>query len=320
MTRIVFVWAIVLAIFWLQSVLGTAEEACPEVKVIGIGDTDKLTILRGCNGFPGTPGPKGDTGSAGERGKDGLPGQVGVQGPKGDAGEKGIQGERGEKGEAAKANDSLYAARNCKELQEQGAVLSDWYTIYPDGETPLKVLCDMHTDGGGWIVFQRRWDGGVDFFRDWKSYKMGFGSRLGDFWLGNDIVHMLTSSGKWELLIDLMDFENTRHYATYSSFKILGESEQYKLVLGAFKDGNAGDSLTDHNNMKFSTKDKDSSSSNCAETFKGAWWYNACHFSNLNGRYLLGQHATFADGINWNSSKGYYYSYKHSEMKIRPVN
>ncbi|KAK9392243.1 ficolin-2-like [Crotalus adamanteus] len=40
---------------------------------------------------------------------------------------------------------------------------------------PLRVLCDTHTDGGRWIVFQRRSDDSVDFFQDWAAYKRGFG-------------------------------------------------------------------------------------------------------------------------------------------------
>lgn len=41
--------------------------------------------------------------------------------------------------------------------------------------------------------------------------------------------------------------------------------------------------------------------------------------SNLNGRYLGGNHTSQADGINWKSGQGYQYSYKVSEMKVRPT-
>lgn len=43
-------------------------------------------------------------------------------------------------------------AKNCKELLAKGVILSGWYTIYPQDCVPLTVLCDMNTDGGGWIV------------------------------------------------------------------------------------------------------------------------------------------------------------------------
>jgi len=74
--------------------------------------------------------------------------------------------------------------------------------------------------------------------------------------------------------------------------------------------------------MKFTTRDQDNDKSgagNCATTYKGAWWYNACHSSNLNGRYLGGTHTSHADGVNWKQWKGYYYSLKTTEMKIRPT-
>ncbi|XP_053552117.1 ficolin-1 [Bombina bombina] len=313
-------WSSALTGLWLLTTLANAAETCPDIKVVGIGESDKLTILRGCPGNPGPPGHKGEAGSPGETGIKGVAGIPGKTGPPGEPGTSGIKGQKGEKGDIGKA-EPLYAARNCKELLDQGEVLSDWYIIYPDGERPLKVLCDMHTDGGGWIVFQRRWDGSVDFFRDWKSYKTGFGSRLNEFWLGNDNIHKITSSGTWELRIDLQDFENTKHFAKYTSFKVMGEAEKYKLLIGAFKEGNAGDSLSGHSSQRFTTKDQDNDeyASNCAELFKGGWWYQGCHSSNLNGLYHLGQHSSHADGINWYAGRGHSYSYKVSEMKIRPM-
>ncbi|XP_070811606.1 ficolin-2-like [Pituophis catenifer annectens] len=257
-----------------------AQESCPEAKELDPEVNDTIAIVRGSPGLRGPQGPRGP------------PGILEIKG-----------------------------AANCKELLKRGVVLSGWYTIYPQDCQPLEVLCDMDTDGGGWIVFQRRSDGSVDFFRDWAAYKRGFGSQLTEFWLGNDNLHCLSSLGKNELRVDLIDFNNQHSFAKYASFQVAAESKWYQLTLGAFTGGSAGDSLSYHNNMPFSTRDKRQhpGASNCAETFKGAWWYNACHYSNLNGKYWLGEHKTFADGVNWIKGKGYHYSYKHTEMKIRPV-
>ena len=86
--------------------------------------------------------------------------------------------------------------------------------------------------------------------------------------------------------------------------------------------GTAGDSLARHHSMSFSTKDQDNDQDlgvRCAISYQGAWWYKACHASNLNGRYLKGNHSSFANGVNWYHWKGYYYSVKRAEMKIKPV-
>ncbi|XP_073493906.1 ficolin-2-like [Phyllobates terribilis] len=283
---------------FLVITLSNTEDTCP-------GGAEQLTILRGCPGAPGAQGDIGKRGFPGERGEPGAPGLQGLKGDKGDPG----------------SLEALHAARDCKSLLEKGFTLSDWYIIYLDGNQPLRVLCDMHTDGGGWIVFQRRYDGSVDFLRDWKSYKMGFGSHQSEFWLGNENIHKITSSGTWELRVDLQDFDRSNSFAKYKSFKVMGESEKYKLVVEGFVSGDAGDSLSYQNGMKFSTldQDNDADSRSCVDLYKGAWWYNQCHQSNLNGLYLLGKHESFADGVNWYSGKGYNYSYKRSEMKIRPA-
>jgi len=103
---------------------------------------------------------------------------------------------------------------------------------------------------------------------------------------------------------------------------VIGNSfEKYRLAALGTYCGDAGDSLTYHVGMKFSTYDQDNDNygDNCAQQFHGAWWYNACHHSNLNGKYVLGgNHTSYADGANWLAWTGYYYSLKKIEMKIRP--
>ena len=71
--------------------------------------------------------------------------------------------------------------------------------------------------------------------------------------------------------------------------------------------------------MQFSTKDQDNDpfDKSCAQLRKGAWWYNNCHASNLNGLYLNGQHASYADGVNWLAFRGYNYALKRTEMKVK---
>ncbi|CAH3139625.1 unnamed protein product [Pocillopora meandrina] len=56
---------------------------------------------------------------------------------------------------------------------------------------------------------------------------------------------------------------------------------------------------------------------NCTEYYKGAWWYNNCHMSNLNGLYLNGPEAPYCKGVNWLTFRGYHYSLKRTEMKVK---
>ena len=210
--------------------------------------------------------------------------------------------------------------RTCKETLDQGFTESGVYTIDPDdGYGPFEVYCDMETDGGGWAVFQRREDGSVDFYRDWVDYKNGFGDLKKEFWLGLDKISRLTKESPQTIRFDLSDFDGNSRYAQYKTFEVGNEASGYVLNIGSYS-GNAGDSFTFQNGMKFSTRDKeqDTNPLNCAVLYKGAWWYSNCHYSNLNGFYRKGVHETYADGVNWRDWKGYHYSLKFTEMKVRP--
>ena len=175
----------------------------------------------------------------------------------------------------------------------------------------------METDGGGWTVFQRRMDGSVDFYRNWTDYQQGFGNLSGEFWLGLDKIHRLTSTPT-ELQVDLQDFEGNSVYAQYTSFSVGDSASKYVLTVSGYS-GTAGDSLAYHNGNRFSTRDQENDAwiDNCAQTFKGAWWYKSCYHSNLNGLYHIGSNTTNSVGVHWYAWRGYSYSLKFTEMKLR---
>ena len=162
-------------------------------------------------------------------------------------------------------------------------------------------------------------DGSVNFYRDWNAYVEGFGDLEGEHWLGLDKLHCLTTrTACTELSIMLKAFDGARATANYKFFSVGNPSTKYRLNVGGYT-GTAGDSLAGHNNHSFSThdQDNDSSGSNCAVSYSGAWWYGSCHSSNLNGLYLSGGHASYANGVNWQPFKGYYHLLKFTEMKLR---
>ena len=210
---------------------------------------------------------------------------------------------------------------DCSEVTKRRSKV---YRINPDGKGAIKVFCDMKTEGGGWTVFQRRLNGKLDFHRMWNDYKKGFGKvgRKSNFWLGNDNLHRLTANRRVILKIELTGSSNKRH-ATYQHFSVGDEASHYTLKVHGYS-GTAGDALKYHNSMPFSTEDNnnDKSRRNCAEDYRGGWWFRSCLDSNLNGEYF-GRHDArphhIDHGIVWLKGKLKRESMKFSEMKIKPV-
>ncbi|XP_068616944.1 tenascin isoform X2 [Brachionichthys hirsutus] len=209
--------------------------------------------------------------------------------------------------------------RDCSQALLNGNTSSGPYTIYLSGDEnqPLQVYCDMSTDGGGWIVFLRRQSGKLEFFRNWKNYTSGFGDMNDEFWLGLSNLHKITAGGQCELRVDLRDKGETA-YAHYDKFSVSEPRTRYKVHVGGYG-GTAGDSMTYHHGRPFSTYDHDNdiAVTNCALSYKGAFWYKNCHRVNLMGRYGDNSHSK---GVNWFHWKGHEHSIAFAEMKIRPTN
>lgn len=205
----------------------------------------------------------------------------------------------------------------CSQELLNGALHSGEVDIYPQGkEGPVvRVYCDMETDGGGWTVFQRRMNGKTDFYRTWSEYSTGFGNISEEFWLGNELLHNLTSIGPVSLRVDLRSGNDTA-YAHYTEFFIDSEEKHYGLTLSGYT-GTAGDSMRYHNGRPFSTRDKDPDplGIHCSKAYMGGWWYKNCYKTNLNGLYGINSNN---QGIVWIDWKGKDSSIPFTEMKFRP--
>ncbi|XP_071830429.1 fibrinogen-like protein A [Apostichopus japonicus] len=227
-------------------------------------------------------------------------------------------------------DDPSIVMKDCLDVFNAGSTTNGIYTIKPTNWTgdSFDVFCSM-TDGGGWTVFQRRVNGSVDFYRNWTSYKEGFGELDHEFWLGNDKLYDLTNQGDYQLRIDMVNKHGAPYYAKFDFFRINDESDNYTLSgLGNYSgtadtDGGApgGYALSTHRNSAFSTFDRDNDkavgSTNCAISRHGAWWYKNCAESNLNGDYMAADDAL--SSIQWYFLPGGHYNIKYTEMKIRPV-
>ena len=131
----------------------------------------------------------------------------------------------------------------------------------------------------------------TSFNKNWNGYKDGFRSVEYDFWLGNEFIHNATKlynshiSKSAELYIALASTDDKKFYAMYKNFAILSEATNYTLQVSNHFKGIMGDALEYHNNVKFSTKDRDNddlNTENCATRYGGyGWWFKKCFFALL---------------------------------------
>ena len=221
-------------------------------------------------------------------------------------------------------------SENCCEVSDFKFSLSTLSSVYNitnfcgNCKSVAQGYCDSKSDGGGWLVVQRRKDGSVSFDRGWVEYEEGFGDLNGEFWYGLQPLHCLTSQGQWELRIDLTHTNGTKTYLHYKQFAIGSASDNYPLQVSQYKGiypidpFNYGGNYR-LNGMKFTTKDRDNDlhNTNCAASGRNGnknnngWWFKNCALIQLNQQYSE-VHKVY-DGSSW-------HNYIFIEMKIRPIN
>ncbi|CAF87511.1 unnamed protein product, partial [Tetraodon nigroviridis] len=203
----------------------------------------------------------------------------------------------------------------------------------------VEVYCQQEGLMGGWLLVQQRESGEVSFNRSWAEYRSGFGSvgadGRGEFWLGNQNFHWLTSQSETLLRVEMEDWEGGAATAEYT-VRLGSEEEAFSLHVSGYA-GDGGDALLlpgshmapflSHNRMKFSTFDKDNDEweQSCAQVHGGGWWYNRCQAANLNGVYYQSANAPENEpafpgpnGVVWSTFRNSSSSLKAVRMLIRP--
>ncbi|KAM3587836.1 uncharacterized protein V6R79_014930 [Siganus canaliculatus] len=231
----------------------------------------------------------------------------------------------------------ILAPRDCSDYNMMETKKNGVYRVTPDPRNgTFEVFCDMESYGGGWTVIQQRLDGSISFNRTWAEYKKGFGNLRGEFWLGNDHIHLLTKAKDMVMRIELEDFEGVREYAKYDQFYVANEYLRYRLSVSGYS-GTAGNALSfnkhfNHDQKFFSTPDRDNDmypSGNCGAYYSSGWWFDACMSANLNGKYYHKRYKGVRNGIFWgtwhNMTTEYYptnyrQAFKTVKMMVRPKN
>ena len=116
--------------------------------------------------------------------------------------------------------------KHCEDARVTGI-----YTIVLD-KWAVDAICDMDTDGGGWLVILNRRGGYEDFYKPWNTYKdEGIGSPETEYVLPLEFLHAYLSQDKFEFLQEMT--EGAEHAWDRFSFLSIGsEEEKFQLKLG----------------------------------------------------------------------------------------
>ena len=169
-------------------------------------------------------------------------------------------------------------------------------------------------------------DDSVSFERNWDEYVAGFGNVNGNFWLGLEAIHDLTTTCPMSLQIDVVPFHLPAVSIPYLQFQVGDAASEYLLTITSdtTRYNTLYNSLNFHSGMKFSTYDRDNDdggSIHCAERFKAGWWFRSCIGLHLNGVYAGDSRERDFETMRMGYlSNDYFEPIRTVTMRIKPIN
>ena len=141
-------------------------------------------------------------------------------------------------------------------------------------------------------TIQRRVSDSVDFDRGWDDYVTGFGEEDGNYWIGLEEIHQLTTMHDVDLNMNIETYEGEPFTVKLERFSVGNVASNYQMHFWGYSQSSdriKHDIFPDrYNGTMFTTRDRDndSRSRNCASAlYRGGWWYSRCTNINPNGNY-----------------------------------
>ena len=116
-------------------------------------------------------------------------------------------------------------------------------------------------------------------FQNLYNMTEGFGSgSKTTFWQGGLQVNKQTFGKQLALRVELWDEKNTFFSAEFDYIGMRDSDQNYKMNIGTFIKGSAGDGKIQRYSAPLATSDNDKTSMSCYGHFSTSWWYRDSNF------------------------------------------
>nr|NP_001121581.1 self-incompatibility-linked fibrinogen-like protein-B [Ciona intestinalis]BAG15917.1 self-incompatibility-linked fibrinogen-like protein-B [Ciona intestinalis]BAG15920.1 self-incompatibility-linked fibrinogen-like protein-B [Ciona intestinalis]BAN92378.1 self-incompatibility-linked fibrinogen-like protein-B [Ciona intestinalis] len=215
---------------------------------------------------------------------------------------------------------TLYA--DCDSIASSKSIAGSIYPIWlRRGYRFIYTRCDFIyskiREKTGWVTFQQRLTGKVNFQRGWLDYVNGFGNPYEDYWVGLKNILSLTrqntvimykdySTIRPTLRIDMKGWDGFEAYVEYEKFTLYSDKSDYRIAnlgkrTGTGYDFNRPDVFLQQHFITFDRKQEDKRFINpdCPGPNDGGWWFSVCSYANLNGPYASATENMTVHNIYW---------------------